>query len=409
MHLGRLSRDTSAVPRTKPVKRPTSLSAAEARRLVLRAQGLDRLAPFAAPSPIEATFCAIERLGYVQIDTISVVERAHHHVLWTRVPGYQPALLGALLSPAAPKIFEYWSHAASYLPLSNYRFCLPRMQAYASGKRRWFSAPDRKARKLVMDCIRAEGPLQARDFDAPKNHQGGSWFEWKPAKRALEQLFTEGALMVRERRGFQKVFDLTERVLPSWVDTAMPTPEEHARQLIGETLRASGLATAAELHYLRREPGKPVVERALAGLEEAGAVVRVRVRGATEECYSLPETLGALSESSPQPGPEHVRILSPFDHLVIQRKRLQRLFGFDYQIECYVPEPKRKHGYFVLPVLWGDRLAARIDCKAERARGVLVVKSLHLERPKERKALQAALGPALERFAAFNGCGAVER
>ena len=152
-----------------------------------------------------------------------------------------------------------------------------------------------------------------------------------------------------------------------------------------------------------------MVERALAGLEEAGAVVRVRVRGATEECYSLPETLGALSESSPQPGPEHVRILSPFDHLVIQRKRLQRLFGFDYQIECYVPEPKRKHGYFVLPVLWGDRLAARIDCKAERARGVLVVKSLHLERPKERKALQAALGPALERFAAFNGCGAVER
>jgi hypothetical protein len=400
--------DTNPVPR-KPVKRPATLSAAEARRLVLRAQGLDRPAPFVADTPIEATFRAIERLGYVQIDTISVVERAHHHVLWSRVPEYQPALLDALHSPAAPRIFEYWSHAASYLPLSSYRFCLPRMHAYASGRRGWFGRPDKKARALVMDRIRAEGPLQARDFDAPKKHKGGSWFEWKPAKAALEQLFTEGALMVRERRGFQKVFDLTERVLPSWVETTLPTPDEHARHLIGETLRASGLATAAEFHYLRREPGKTVVERALAALEEAGAVVRLRVQGAKEECYALPETLTGLAESGPQPGPEHVRILSPFDHLVIQRKRLQRLFGFDYQIECYVPEPKRKHGYFVLPVLWGDRLAARVDCKAERGRGVLVVKSLHVERPNERKALLAALGPALEGFAAFNGCGAVER
>ena len=259
-------------------KRPALLSLAQARRLVLRAQGLDHPEPFGAGSA-EATFRAIERLGYVQIDTISVVERAHHHVLWSRVPGYQPAHLEALLHPPAPKIFEYWSHAAAYLPLSNYRFCLARMHTYASGQRRWFSAPDKKVRKLVLDRIRAEGPLQARDFDAPKSHKGGSWFEWKPAKRALEQLFTEGALMVRERRGFQKVFDLTERVLPPWVDTSLPTPAEQARWLIEETLRACGLGTEAEIRYLRREPTQAVLTRVLAEQEEAGALVRVRVQG----------------------------------------------------------------------------------------------------------------------------------
>jgi uncharacterized protein YcaQ len=378
---------------------------------VLRAQGLHQPDPFGAnqsKSPAEATLRAIERLGYVQIDTISVVERAHHHVLWSRVPGYQPAHLDALLSPPAPRIFEYWSHAAAYLPLASYRYCLARMHTYASGQRRWFSAPDKKVRRLVLERIRAEGPLQARDFDAPKRHKGGSWFEWKPAKRALEQLFTEGALMVRERRGFQKVFDLTERVLPPRVDTTRPTPEEQARFLIAETLRASGLGTAAEMAYQRREPGKPVVARALAEQVEAGAVVAVRVQGVEEVYYTLPQALAALEPPEDTPAPAGLRILSPFDPLVIQRKRLQRLFGFDYQIECYVPEAKRRHGYFVLPVLHGDRLAARVDCKAERSRRVLVVKSLHLERPRERKQLRPLLQRALGEFAAFNGCDAVE-
>lgn len=384
------------------MKFTASLSSTEARQLVLRAQGLDRMDPFG--SGTEGCLRAFRRLGYVQIDTISVVERAHHHVLWSRLPDYRPELLHRLQAHER-KVFEYWSHAASFLPFEDYRYCLPRMRAHAAGKRHWF-ARDRKAMAHVLDRIRAEGPLQARDFEAPPGKRSGPWFDWKPSKTALEQLFIQGELMIRERRGFQKVYDLPERVLPSDLDTTLPTAGQMARYLIRQQLQSNGLALEPEMRYLRKNAQK-AVGQALRELEEEGEIARVRIEGGGEH-FAFNRALSELDEKPEAPSEKHVRILSPFDNLVIQRKRLKRLFDFDYQIECYVPEPKRKHGYFVLPVLWGDRLAARIDAKAERTSRTLKILSLHLENERDRKSLMAALAPELERFAAFNGCERVE-
>ncbi|HUP56529.1 MAG TPA: crosslink repair DNA glycosylase YcaQ family protein [Bdellovibrionota bacterium] len=369
------------------------LTLPEARLLALNGQALLEPEPFGKGKG--AALRTIEHLGYVQIDTISVVERAHHHVLWTRVPDYSPALLHELQARDRT-VFEYWSHAAAYLPMRDYRFSLHRKRQFAEGKRHWFRR-NRKLQAYVLDRIRAEGPLQARDFENPRKR--GTWWDWKPAKVALEQLFQEGTLMIRERKGFQKVYDLTERVLPEGVDTREPTPVEHCTYLIESTLRSHGLASEREMRYLRRGLDRPMRE-ALAELEESGKVRKLRVVE-KETYYCLAETL-ELPRS--RPGDE-VRILSPFDSFIIQRKRLQRFFEFDYQIECYVPEPKRKFGYFCLPLLWKDRLVGRIDAKADRTERTLSVKSLHLElKPSERAAFKAPFLTELARFAAFNGC-----
>ena len=215
------------------------------RRIALDAQGLTRVEPFGRG--IDATHRALEQLGYVQIDTISIVARAHHHTFWNRVPNYYPSHLDRLVRDG--RAFEYWFHAASYLPIRDYRYALPRMHALKRGEH-WF-AKDRKLMRAVLDRIRAEGPLLARDFETPKGRKQG-WWDWKPAKRALEQLFMQGDLMAAGREGFQKVYDLPERVLPSDVDTSTPTIDELAGYLLDTALRAHGFAIPKEVTYLRR-------------------------------------------------------------------------------------------------------------------------------------------------------------
>src|SRR3954447_1140087 len=180
------------------------------RRIALDAQGLLRAAPFGRG--VDATHRALEQIGYVQIDTISIVERAHHHTLWNRVPNYRPSHLDKLVSER--RAFEYWFHAAAYLPMRDYRFALPRMHALKNGERHWFANRDLKLMKAILDRVRAEGPMMARDFETPKGRAQG-WWNWKPAKRALEQLYMQGDLMISGREGFQKIYDLPERVLPS--------------------------------------------------------------------------------------------------------------------------------------------------------------------------------------------------
>ena len=379
------------------------LSISEARRLALDAQGLLRPLPFGSGKA--GVLRALEHLGYVQIDTISVVARAHHHVFWSRVPDYSPALLHELQSQDRT-VLEYWSHAASYLPMSDYRFCLPRMKAYAKSDRHWF-VRNRKVMKFVLDRIAAEGPLQARDFEAPAGKKSGPWFDWKPAKRALEQLFMEGALMIRERRGFQKVYDLPERVLPSNTDTEIPTPDEYARHLILRTLRAHGLATEQEVSYLKRNI-QGDIKKVLKEMLENRDIVRLLIGGVSEGTYyALTAALDVLASRS-QVATPGISILSPFDNSVIQRKRIKRLFDFNYQIECYVPEPKRKFGYFCLPLLRGDRFIGRIDAKADRKSRQLIVHKVHME-PGLRKTAETRyeLLNALEKFATFNGCDEV--
>lgn len=375
----------------------TTVSLAEARQLALHTQLLD--GGTFIESEKTGTLKVIEHLGYVQIDTISVVERAHHHVLWSRVPAYHPRYIAELMSER--RIFEYWSHAAAYLPTRDFRFSLVRKGLFSSGGWKW--SDDAATKRYVIDRIRAEGPLGARDF-AGDRPGGSPWMLHKPAKLALEHLWMDGTLMVERRDNFQKIYDLTERVLPADTETTPPTAEEYVRYLIITGLRSHGLVSADEIAYLRRESTKKSVRRTLETMTESGEILPVSIVGTPAKSiyYSTAAHLELTFEANP-----HAVILSPFDSMVIQRKRLQRLFSFDYQIECYVPAPRRKFGYFCLPLLYCGEFIGTADCKADRTNKILKIISLHLTRTLTADATDALVG-AFVRFAKFNDCERVE-
>lgn len=366
------------------------------RLLALNCQGL-LVQPFGKRKA--GTLAAIEHLGYVQIDTLAVVARAHHHTLYSRLPDYKETYLSELMEKDKT-VFEYWSHAASYLPMSDYRFSLPRKKIFAEGKSHWF-VQDKKVMKYVLDRIKAEGALQSKDFEF-KRTGPGNWYEWKPAKKALEQLFMDGTLMVARRQGFQKVYDLAERVLPPGVDTKMPSEREYAEYLIKKAVEANGVVEEKEIAYLRKGL-KEAVNKALERLISTGEYKEVLVEGSGSTKF-IASAEGLKNIGKHKPGKE-IHLLSPFDNLVIQRKRLQRFFDFDYQIECYVPEPKRKFGYFCLPVLYGDHFAGRFDPKADRAAKTFYIKAMHFEKsfvPDEE--FNQNFAEKLKAFSAFNGC-----
>ncbi len=346
----------------------------------------------------------VGRLGYVQIDTISVIERAHHHVLWTRMPGFRPEHLRRALAKERT-VFEYWGHAASYLPMKDYRFYLPMMKSFYDPKNSWFRGWGDKYGGLlepVKKRIKEEGPLAARDFEHPAGRKG-PWWDWKPAKAALELLFWRGELMIRERRGFERIYDLTERVLPPGTDTRMPTDEELGRFVVRRALGALGVANVREIRDYIRIGDRCIVARALDEMQAAGEIVRLVVEGWKGPAYAFP---AALEEGSRlRAGTPRVRLLSPFDNLAIFRPRLKERFGFDYAFECYVPKHKRNHGYFVLPILFGENLVGRLDPKADRADRKLIVRNLVIE-PQFASAegLVPELSRALQDFAHFNGC-----
>jgi len=375
-----------------------TLTQAQVRRLALTCQGLD--GRWGLPAGKEGAAQVVERLGYVQIDTIAVVERAHPHTLWTRCPGYAPAMLEELLAHDR-RVFEYWGHAASYLPMRDYRFYLPRMNGYAAseGARAWVKQ-NKKLVKHVVDRIRDEGPLRAADFEAPKGRRG-SWWDWKPAKRALETLFNSGELMVTERRNFQRVYELRERVLPAEVDTTLPGPEERTRSALHKALAPGGLLL--DLSNWRLGTGSDPARDALGRMVAAGEVTQFRVQGRDEPGFVLTESLAATSRRSKQ-----LHLLSPFDNLIIDRRRTQRLFGFDFKLECYTPEAKRRWGYFCLPLLWGSDLLGRLDPKADRKAKTLIVRKLLFEPDfTDFDRVLPALAKKLKEFAAFNACESV--
>ena len=374
--------------------RNSPVPAAKLRRLALRHQGL--LGKRRLGRGLGGAAKALERLGYVQIDTISVVARAHHHTFFNRVSGYRSDMANRLV--AERRAFEYWCHAAAYLPMRDYRFSLPMMRAMARGEL-WNHPADPKARRAVLDRIRAEGALFARDFAQPRR-QGKGWWDWKPAKRALEQLYMEGELMISERAGFEKRYELAERFLPADVDTREPGLEAHADHVIDIGLAAHGFATAHALAFFRRDARvRAAVRRRLAERERAGALSkRETVEGTA--VYARPETFDA---ATPPPA-EVARILSPFDNAVIQRRRGREVFGFDYTIECYLPAAERRYGYFALPILFADRLVGRMDCKSYRQEGRFDIKALHLERPDVAEAFWPAFAAAVRDYAGFTGC-----
>ncbi len=370
-----------------------TLSPKQARKLVLLSQKLPPLKQNG--SAISASLSAIEHLGYIQIDTISAIERAHHHTLWSRNPHYQNTHLDQLV--ADKQVFEYWSHAAAYLPMCDYRFSLPRKQAIAKGEQKhWFKRDD-KLMNSVLKRIADEGPLMAKDFE----HTGKKKGEWttKPSKQALENLYMQGDLMIRSRHNFHKVYDLTERVLPDNINTTIPGKEEHLRFLITQYLNANGLGQASEIAYLLKNTKAPVL-LVLQEMHSSGELTQVIV--GENKYYSLSNSLQLLNKALPR---NKLKILSPFDNLLIQRKRMQALFNFNYQIECYVPEAKRKYGYFSLPILWNGKLVARMDCKAERKNKLLHINNIALEPSLIKTADFAhALCKELESFMQFNNC-----
>ena len=373
-----------------------SLSIQQARKLVLLSQ---RLPPARQTgSAIAATLSAIEHLGYVQIDTISVIQRAHHHTLWNRNPRYKTSHLNQLLT--GKQVFEHWSHAAAYLPMRDYRYSLFRKQAIANGDQNHWYERDEPLMKSVLKRIATQGPLMAKDFE----HTGRKTGEWtsKPAKRALEYLFMQGELMVPQRVNFHKVYDLTERVLPKETDTKLPGPEEYARFLVTRYLQANGLGQVTEMAYLLKNT-RPVVSAVLQEMVSNGELLQVRAGG--NGYYALPASLELLGKPLAR---SKLKILSPFDNLLIQRKRMQALFGFDYLIECYLPAAKRQYGYFSLPVLWDGKLLARVDCKAERKKSLLHIQHLALEsRLAKIDAFAAALTKELAAFMRFNNCNKI--
>jgi len=374
-----------------------SLSLQQARKLVLHSQGLPPEKQ--RGSAVSATLEAFERLGYIQIDTISVIQRAHHHTLWNRNPGYKNDHIDKLLEEK--KLFEYWSHAAAYLPMRDYRYSLIRKKAMLESKLSHWYDKDKELMKSVLMRIEKEGPLMSRDFEGERKFRG-EWY-YKSTKRALEHLFMEGKLMVPRRINFQKVYDLTERVIPAGIDTSLPTKDEYARHLITGYLRANGIGKIEDMVYLRKNV-KSFVNHSVKEMQHSGDLIKLNVAG--ETYYALADALKLLDCPLSR---NKLKILSPFDNLLIQRKRMRDLFDFDYQIECYLPEAKRKYGYFSLPILWDGRLVARMDCKADRKTKVLHIHHLALETGlKKIEEFTLALSKELKSFMGFNQCDRFE-
>ena len=380
------------------------LSIDQARRIAIQSQ---RLASSSLGTGKEGIAQIIEHLGYVQIDTISVVARAHHHTLWARCPDYDPVFLHDLVA-VDRRIFEYWAHAIAFLPISDYRFYIPRMTRHRTSSRAWLSAWKQEHGHVldeVLNRIRKEGALTSKDFVPPPGTVRGTWWDWKPAKRALEILFWQGDLMISERRGFQKVYDLTERVLPPGTDTTRPSEGTLARFHVTRALGGLGIARAREIRDAFHIVNLSQISTALEEMQQSKEVVGLHIDGLDDVYYVLPEPL----ENDPLPPSEGAHILSPFDNLTIQRERMKRLFGFEYTIECYLPAAKRQYGYFVLPILWKDEMMGRLDAKADRKTQTLILKKLWFE-PTIRSIDEALppLSEALARFARFNGCQTIE-
>jgi hypothetical protein len=375
------------------------ISLTQARRVALHAQLLDGQAQL--PAGKQGVLQAIEKLGYVQIDTIAVIQRAHHHTLWTRCPDYDPAMLHELQAQDR-RVFEYWAHAASYVPMSDYRYYLPRMRQAHDPYTKWERGRLEQFGHLmepVLERIRQEGPLGSKDFATGDTQ--GTPRDRNPSKVALEMLFGRGQLMVTERRGFEKIYDLAERVLPADVDTRAPDDDELGRFFVRRALSACGVAQKKEIQVHIDAADKKLLAKALRDLVKDGQVIPVQVGDA--DYYALPERLAQAGQL--QAVPPRVSLLSPFDNLIIQRERVKRLFGFDYALECYMTAAKRKYGYFVLPILWGERLVGRLDPKAERKKKTFIIRNLALEPGFEAgNDFVSALNNALKTFAHFNGC-----
>jgi uncharacterized protein YcaQ len=349
------------------IDKPVFLNKAAARRIWLRAQRLDTETPF-GEGP-QATAAAVEHLGYVQIDTIHVIERCHHHILFNRIPAYCRADLRQAQS-TDKSVFEYWTHALSYVPTRDLRFFIPAMRRHRREGHRWLSSVKPQDMRKVMRLIREGGALTIRDIEddvlVDKEHL---WASRKPSKRALQLAFYGGLLTISERNGMLKTYELMERHF-GW-DT--PPKPASAREITGylleRALRAQGLVSLDSICHLDA-PSKPQVLRLIRQRVRRKELVTVAIDGAgKQEHWALPETL----ETATPVTHGLVHILSPFDPLIIQRKRTHLFFNYEHRFEAYVPKEKRRFGYFALPVLVGDEIVAALDLKTDRQKRKLLL------------------------------------
>ncbi len=346
------------------------LLADEARRVVLEAQG------FAAPRPRSApgerhVHGVLDRIRLLQIDSVNVLVRAHYLPLFSRLGPYDRAILDRLTYEKR-ELFEFWGHAATLLPSRFHALLRWRMD------RKAWPDLDRLRREKpdfidsVLRQIVERGPLSASEL-SDAGERAGSWWGWGEGKHVLEWLFATGRVTTATRRNFERIYDLTERVLPAHVLAApTPSPTDAKKALLVESAHALGVATAGELaDYFRLH--KPTAKGLVLELVEAGALRRVRVEGWSAPAFAAPDV------KVPRRVPCARALLSPFDPLVFERARTLRIFGFHYRIEIYTPQAKRVYGYYVLPFLMDGDLCARVDLKADRASGRLLVRSTHLE------------------------------
>ena len=377
-------------PAAAPPRTRERLSAAEARRVAIGAQGLARPRPAGTPGARQLRIMA-ERLGAIQIDSVNVLARAHHLPGFSRLGPYDLADLDRLSQRAPRRLFEYWGHEASLLPVRLHPHLRWRMDRAADEAWGGMRAVHRERPELlgqVLEDVRARGPVSARDLAAEERpRRSGPWWDWSDVKRAVEFLFWSGEVTSARRRGIERLYDVPERVIPRAILGA-PTPpvDEAQRELVRTAARAYGVATERDLRDYFRLPVAEARER-VAELTEAGELLRVAVEGWREPAY-----LHAHAKVPRQA--TGAALVAPFDPLVWERSRALRLFGMRYRIEIYVPAPQRVHGYYVLPFLLGERLVARVDLKADRQAGVLRVQAAHAEPaapPETAQALRAEL------------------
>lgn len=379
--------------------KPVPLSNAAARHIWIAAQRLDQRSPF-GEGP-HAVADAIAHLGYVQIDTINVIERCHHHILFTRIPSYRRSDLHRAQT-LDKSVFEYWTHAQAYVATGDLRYFINSMKAHRRDGHRWFATVTPADKRKVMRLAK-QGPLTLRDIDDDEpREKDHAWASRKPSKRALHLAFFEGRLAISQRQGMLKTFDLMERHFgwTSWPKAA--TASETAAYLLDRALRSQGIVSLDSICHLDA-PSKAAVRKIIDARVRKGELLQVALENAAHPHWGTPETLAASHEPN-----NLVHILSPFDPLVIQRKRSELFFDYGHKFEAYVPKEKRVLGYFALPVLVDDEIVAALDLKTDRQNKELLMQQwtwLGAAQKRAnaglRKALKARIEDELQRFETF--------
>jgi hypothetical protein len=392
-----------------PPKLSASLSLETARTLAVIKQGLDRRPPAADKQTL---FNTIRRIGLLQLDTVNVIARSHYLAMLSRVGLYDRAELDALLYPDR-KLFEQWAHAACLIPIEDYAYFAPLILARRGQPHRWYGNMEvlGEEPQAILDGVLAEikerGALASKDFHDPRDGRG-SWWDWKPAKHALNVLYDRGYLMVDRRVNFQIYYDLAERVLPASAEPPVKTVADFPAWAVWRSVGYLGVATARQVSdYYRLSMAE--THTGLEAVQNQGKVVAVAVAGWPDTAYVLPEDIALIEEiAQGQHQPELTTFLSPFDNLTWNRDRLADLFSFDYRIELYTPTAKRKYGYYVLPILHNGLFVGRLDPKADRKNKTFVVHAIYLEPGvKMTDELVSGMAHALHEFMLFHRCETV--